>query len=498
MALLGASIDPSLFRQDYSGFVNAANTNANAIAGLGQTIANTATDYFKDQNDKKKVLKQSSTQIDAAIKLYPELQGAFAPILDNLRDENISLNDRFASASATPGLIELAIGQSNKNREFGLKTRELNVQEGRYKRQDTSEQNQLGQQNQQDISTSVGLFQSLGERLTPEQVATATDLIQSGRGSNSKAYLEAIFKGLPTNEQNKVIEIGTKNGGVAGTIPMLLNTTTGVTKNITPPEDALPIDNPPPLDIPTVEGIILPANETVLSTDRKTATYQGKTYTVDDGVLQPKEPAPPPPFGFKPAGGSLVSVNTGDAPQQQRESAIDKSLLIIKDEAAQAASQLSKINEISDLLNKGVETGFAQDVLMQAGKVFGQDVSNQEAFKAASGSVALGFINLTKGAISDTEMTYFTQVLAPSIGTSVEGNKKIADYLRRSAEKAAKVEEIISTGMRSGKSAFDIDSEVQKFRNTETIIPKEVIRQNQRSPEAQAMQEELDAIKAGK
>ena len=92
MALLGASIDPSLFRQDYSGFVNAANTNANAMAGLGQTIANTATDYFKDQNDKKKLLKQSSTQIDAAIKLYPELQGAFTPILDNLRDENISLN----------------------------------------------------------------------------------------------------------------------------------------------------------------------------------------------------------------------------------------------------------------------------------------------------------------------------------------------------------------------------------------------------------------------
>jgi len=132
MALLGASIDPSLFRQDYSGFVNAANTNANAIAGLGQTIANTATDYFKDQNEKKKLLKQSSTQIDAAIKLYPELQGAFTPILDNLRDENISLNDRFASASATPGLIELAIGQSNKNRDFGLKSRELDIQQDNY------------------------------------------------------------------------------------------------------------------------------------------------------------------------------------------------------------------------------------------------------------------------------------------------------------------------------------------------------------------------------
>jgi len=132
MALLGASIDPSLFRQDYSGFVNAANTNANAMMGLGKTIANTATDYFKDQNEKKKLLKQSSTQIDAAIKLYPELQGTFAPILDNLRDENISLNDRFASASATPGLIELAIGQSNKNKDFGLKSRELDMQESNY------------------------------------------------------------------------------------------------------------------------------------------------------------------------------------------------------------------------------------------------------------------------------------------------------------------------------------------------------------------------------
>ena len=130
MALLGASIDPSLFRQDYSGFVNAANTNANAIAGLGQNIANTATDYFKDQNDKKKVLKQSSTQIDAAIKLAPELQSMLSPILDNIRDENISLNERFASASTAPALIELAMGKLYKDREFGLRNQALNMRQG--------------------------------------------------------------------------------------------------------------------------------------------------------------------------------------------------------------------------------------------------------------------------------------------------------------------------------------------------------------------------------
>jgi len=129
MALLGASIDPSLFRQDYSGFVNAANTNANAMAGLGQTIANTATDYFKDQNEKKKLLKQSSTQIEAAIKLYPELQNTFSPILDSIRDENISLNERFANASAAPSVIDFAINKSYKDREFGLKSQALNMRQ---------------------------------------------------------------------------------------------------------------------------------------------------------------------------------------------------------------------------------------------------------------------------------------------------------------------------------------------------------------------------------
>jgi len=129
MALLGASIDPSLFRQDYSGFVNAANTNANAMAGLGQTIANTATDYFKDQNEKKKLLKQSSTQIEAAIKLYPELQNTFSPILDSIRDENISLDERFANASAAPSVIDFAINKSYKDREFGLKSQALNMRQ---------------------------------------------------------------------------------------------------------------------------------------------------------------------------------------------------------------------------------------------------------------------------------------------------------------------------------------------------------------------------------
>ena len=214
MALLGAGTDYGLFKQDYSGFVNAANTNANAMAGLGKTIANTATDYFKDQNEKKKLLKQSSTQIDAAIKLYPELQGAFAPILDNLRDENISLNDRFASASATPGLIELAIGQSNKNRDFGFKERELTAQENRYKRQDTAEQNRYIESQKPDASkwTNYNEVINIGGRAI--KVVGQTDQYGAFKDLNGNQYPNvgmAFSDTQPTTEQNNGMVLPDKN-----------------------------------------------------------------------------------------------------------------------------------------------------------------------------------------------------------------------------------------------------------------------------------------------
>ena len=39
MALLGSSVDPRLFMQDYSGFVRAAETQAQGMQNLGAGIA---------------------------------------------------------------------------------------------------------------------------------------------------------------------------------------------------------------------------------------------------------------------------------------------------------------------------------------------------------------------------------------------------------------------------------------------------------------------------
>jgi hypothetical protein len=59
-----------------------------------------------------------------------------------------------------------------------------------------------------------------------------------------------------------------------------------------------------PMDIPTVEGPFIPANEGVISEDGKTVNYLGKIYTIDPSVLPPIIPSPATDItnsiGFKP------------------------------------------------------------------------------------------------------------------------------------------------------------------------------------------------------
>jgi hypothetical protein len=98
-----------MFVQDYSGFTRAAEIQAQGMQNLGEGIGKAATqvgDYFKEQNEKKKQVKMASTQIDAALKLMPELAPVLGDVGNRLKDEDISLTDRFADASVVPDLIK--------------------------------------------------------------------------------------------------------------------------------------------------------------------------------------------------------------------------------------------------------------------------------------------------------------------------------------------------------------------------------------------------------
>ena len=87
---------------DYSGAAEASARPMQAIAGMvGQ-----AADYFKQQGEKKKLVKMASTQIDAALKLMPELSPILGDVGNRLKDEDVSLTDRYADASVVGDLIK--------------------------------------------------------------------------------------------------------------------------------------------------------------------------------------------------------------------------------------------------------------------------------------------------------------------------------------------------------------------------------------------------------
>jgi hypothetical protein len=69
-------------------------------------LAGQAKDYFKQQGEKKKQVKMASTQIDAALKLMPELSPILGDVGNRLKDEDVSLSDRYADASIVGDLIK--------------------------------------------------------------------------------------------------------------------------------------------------------------------------------------------------------------------------------------------------------------------------------------------------------------------------------------------------------------------------------------------------------
>jgi len=127
MALTGGNIGFTGYQQpNYAGVAEAAGLPMQAV---GQGIAQ-AQDYFKQQGEKKKLIKQSDIQIDAALKLFPDLAPTLQGVRDQIKDENVSLNERADIAESVAGLIKMGTNQMQADAEFGLRKRQLDIEEG--------------------------------------------------------------------------------------------------------------------------------------------------------------------------------------------------------------------------------------------------------------------------------------------------------------------------------------------------------------------------------
>jgi hypothetical protein len=112
-----------MFVQDYSGFTRAAEIQAQGMQNLGTAIGNVAGqvgDYFKQQGEKKKQVKQSSLQIDAALQLFPDLAPSLQSVKERMRDENIPLADRAAEAEVVANLINMGIGEMRNRANMSM------------------------------------------------------------------------------------------------------------------------------------------------------------------------------------------------------------------------------------------------------------------------------------------------------------------------------------------------------------------------------------------
>ena len=106
MALVAGQVPVSGYRiPDYSGAAAAGGAAGAAPYQVASGLIGQVGDYFKQQGEKKKLIKQSDVQIDAALKLFPELAPSLQSYRDAIKDENVPLDERAMIAASTSDMI---------------------------------------------------------------------------------------------------------------------------------------------------------------------------------------------------------------------------------------------------------------------------------------------------------------------------------------------------------------------------------------------------------
>ncbi len=99
---------------------------AQGMAGMVSQVG----DYFKQQGEKKKQVKAASTQIEAALKLMPELTPILGDVGNRLKDEDISLSDRYADASIVGDLIKNSMSGLMSQQTMNLRQQKFAASQG--------------------------------------------------------------------------------------------------------------------------------------------------------------------------------------------------------------------------------------------------------------------------------------------------------------------------------------------------------------------------------
>lgn len=324
--LLGSTIDPRLFIQDFSGYEKAASTRAMGVLSATNQVSAQVEDYTKQQKEAKDRLKAGTTLIDAASKMFPSQAPMLEGVMQQLKDEDIPLSERSAIAAQIGDLINMGVGEGRYKQEYDLKSQEMDLrqQESTLRSNEYFRGAKVDDVRYDAAVTELDAMKRQEEEaktLGPVKLSALEEAIdkipESKRGIYTKEYFEEA-KTLDPRSQNSIADKVaslltpedrkrvyqnipvTMPDGTPGEFPALIDPVSGSVEPITlngalPPMDGGVLPPKPgsqvdlPGEIATDSGEVLPANEAKLVESGKTVDvweYQGRKY------VQTKAPVP--------------------------------------------------------------------------------------------------------------------------------------------------------------------------------------------------------------
>jgi len=251
MARLGDSIDPRLFLQDFSGFAQAANTEAQGIIGLGNKIDAVNRDYAKEQKEAKNTLKASQAQIDAAIQLFPDQAGRLTAIANELKNEDAPLSERAAVASGIADMIAMGVGEKRyqADQSMRLRDQDLRERESSLRQLATTQDIQQQERKQTAIEKAMDLDETTQNAAGPvlaQYVKSALPASMANginldglTGTEQYALATSLSKLIP-DEKKKDLQIVDIPIGGGSTKKMAFDPASGSVSDLQAPEILLP------------------------------------------------------------------------------------------------------------------------------------------------------------------------------------------------------------------------------------------------------------------
>lgn len=162
----------------------------------------------------------------------------------------------------------------------------------------------------------------------------------------------------------------------------------------------------------------------------------------------------------------------------RRLEAADQTIFEIRKESESFLNISPELNRLDKLLDAGTKTGKFQNLILPL-KQFGADlgidipdVASQEEFRSNSAQLALTFGQKLKGSMSDGDRTLLVDRIAPSVGTTEEGNKMIIAFYKAGVEKNKMIRNAIREGYKNNLSPFEIQEKIDEIKDQDIIVDK--------------------------